>query len=103
MNALKPMHILILVIVIILLFGAKRLPDLARSVGQSLKIFKSEVKDLTDDKDKDAPVAGTPATYTAPVTPPAPYTNGSIPDPVVAAEPVRPAEPPVEGGGQPRA
>jgi sec-independent protein translocase protein TatA len=102
-NAVKPVHILILVIVIILLFGAKRLPDLARSVGQSLKIFKSEVKDLTDDKDKDAPVApvaGAPATYTQPATPPvAPYTNGSIPDPVVAAEPVRPAEPPVEGGG----
>ena len=104
-NAVKPVHILILVIVIILLFGAKRLPDLARSVGQSLKIFKSEVKDLTDDKDKPAsaaPVAGTPATYTTPATPPAPYTNGSIPDPVTAAEPVRPAEPPVEGGGQPR-
>jgi sec-independent protein translocase protein TatA len=103
-NAVKPVHILILVIVIILLFGAKRLPDLARSVGQSLKIFKSEVKDLTDDKDKAAPVAGTPTAYTQPATPPvAPYSNGSIPDPVVAAEPVRPAEPPVEGGGQPRA
>ncbi|MGW6130545.1 Sec-independent protein translocase subunit TatA [Cellulomonas sp. NPDC055163] len=104
-NAVKPTHILILVIVIILLFGAKRLPDLARSVGQSLKIFKSEVKDLTDDKDKatpSAPVAGAPATYPAPATPPAPYTNGSIPDPVAATEPVRPAEPPVEGGGQPR-
>ncbi|GEA88761.1 Sec-independent protein translocase subunit TatA [Cellulomonas cellasea] len=111
-NAVKPTHILILVIVIILLFGAKRLPDLARSVGQSLKIFKSEVKDLTDDKDKGTPVPGTPASYTTPATPPAsyttpatppaPYTNGGIPDPVVAAEPVRPAEPPVEGGGQPR-
>lgn len=105
-NVVKPTHILILVIVIILLFGAKRLPDLARSVGQSLKIFKSEVKDLTDDKDKDtpaAPVAGTPASYTQPsTTPVAPYANGSIPDPVVAAEPVRPAEPPVDGGGQPR-
>ncbi|MFE7408208.1 Sec-independent protein translocase subunit TatA [Isoptericola sp. NPDC057559] len=46
---LKPWHIIVLVIVILLLFGARRLPDLARSVGQSLKIFKSEVKDLTDD------------------------------------------------------
>ncbi len=49
MNALKPWHIGVLLVVIILLFGAKRLPDLAKSVGQSLKIFKSEVKDLTDD------------------------------------------------------
>lgn len=102
MNALKPMHILILVIVIILLFGAKRLPDLARSVGQSLKIFKSEVKDLADDKDKDVPVAATPASYTTPVTPPAPYTNGSIPDPVAATEPARTVEPPVDGGEQRR-
>lgn len=52
MNALKPWHIVVLVIVIVLLFGAKRLPDLAKSVGQSLKIFKSEVKDLTDDDKK---------------------------------------------------
>jgi len=49
MNALKPWHIIVLLVVVLLLFGARRLPDLARSVGQSLKIFKSEVKDLTDD------------------------------------------------------
>jgi sec-independent protein translocase protein TatA len=42
-------HIVVLVIVVVLLFGANRLPDLARSVGQSLKIFKKEVKDLQDD------------------------------------------------------
>jgi sec-independent protein translocase protein TatA len=44
------MQIVILVLVILLLFGARRLPDLARSVGQSLKIFKSEVKDLQQDE-----------------------------------------------------
>ena len=49
MGMLKPWHIIVLVVVILLLFGARRLPDLARSVGQSLKIFKKEVKDLTDD------------------------------------------------------
>ncbi|MDT0166185.1 Sec-independent protein translocase subunit TatA [Actinotalea sp. AC32] len=42
-------HIVVLLVVIVLLFGANRLPDLARSVGQSLKIFKNEVKDLRDD------------------------------------------------------
>ena len=42
-------HVLIVVLVVVLLFGAKRLPDLAKSVGQSMKIFKNEVKDLTDD------------------------------------------------------
>ncbi len=53
MNLVKPWHIIVLVAVIVLLFGAKRLPDLARSVGQSLKIFKSEVTDLTNDKTND--------------------------------------------------
>lgn len=42
-------HFLILVLVVVLIFGANRLPDLARSLGQSLKILKSEVKDLSDD------------------------------------------------------
>ena len=38
---------------IILLFGAKRLPDSARSLGKSLKIFKSEMKDMKEDKKPD--------------------------------------------------
>jgi sec-independent protein translocase protein TatA len=37
-------HGLIIVVLIILLFGAPKLPGLARSLGQSLKIFKAEVK-----------------------------------------------------------
>ncbi|RBP64705.1 sec-independent protein translocase protein TatA [Brevibacterium sanguinis] len=45
-------HILIVVAVIVLIFGAPKLPMLARSLGQSLKIFKSEVKDLRDDEPK---------------------------------------------------
>ena len=49
MNALKPWHVIVLLVVVLLLFGAKRLPDLAKSVGESLKIFKNEIKDLTDD------------------------------------------------------
>jgi sec-independent protein translocase protein TatA len=40
---------LILALIILLLFGARRLPDLARSVGRSMKIFRSEVKDLGKD------------------------------------------------------
>lgn len=53
MGMLRGWHIIVLVVVILLLFGASRLPDLARSVGQSLKIFKNEVKDLTDDGKRD--------------------------------------------------
>ncbi|WP_430784385.1 Sec-independent protein translocase subunit TatA [Actinoplanes sp. G11-F43] len=54
MGALKPWHIIVLVVVLILLFGAKRLPDAARSLGRSLRIIKAETKGLVDDdKDKD--------------------------------------------------
>lgn len=37
--------------VVVLLFGAKRLPDLARGSGRALRIFKTEVKGLHDDDD----------------------------------------------------
>ncbi|WP_149204803.1 Sec-independent protein translocase subunit TatA [Actinotalea subterranea] len=40
---------IILLLIVLLLFGARRLPDLARSVGRSMKIFKSEVKDIRGD------------------------------------------------------
>jgi sec-independent protein translocase protein TatA len=56
-GGLKPWHIIVLVVVLILLFGAKKLPDAARGLGRSLRIFKAETKALTDDmkdKDKDA-------------------------------------------------
>lgn len=52
MGALKPWHIAVLVVVLVLLFGAKRLPDAARSLGRSLRIIKAETKGLVDD-DKD--------------------------------------------------
>lgn len=44
----KP-EILILLIVILVLFGAKRLPGAARSLGQSMRIFKAETKGLRSD------------------------------------------------------
>ncbi len=49
MRALEPWHFLILVLVVLLLFGGKRLPDAARGLGRSLRIFKSEVKQMQDD------------------------------------------------------
>jgi len=45
----NPATIIILVIIVLLLFGAPKLPGLARSVGQSMRIFKSEVKQMKDD------------------------------------------------------
>ncbi len=45
----EPSHILILLIVVVVLFGAKRLPDSARSLGKSLRIFKGEMKEMKND------------------------------------------------------
>ncbi|MDJ0348230.1 twin-arginine translocase TatA/TatE family subunit [Cryobacterium sp. PH29-G1] len=48
-------HFLIILVVILLLFGAPKLPGLARSLGQSMKIFKSEIKSDAVDPDPNAP------------------------------------------------
>jgi sec-independent protein translocase protein TatA len=52
MGDLKPWHIVIVVLVFVVLFGAKRLPDSAKSVAKSLRIFKDELK--TDEKKNDS-------------------------------------------------
>ena len=46
-------ELVVILIVIAVLFGAKRLPDSARSLGRSLRIFKSEMKEMKDDDKKD--------------------------------------------------
>ena len=43
---------LIILAIVILVFGAAKLPDLARGTGQALRIFKTETKGLRDDDDK---------------------------------------------------
>lgn len=47
----SPWSIVVIVLVIVLLFGWKRLPDAARSLGRSMRIFKSEVQQMTDKDD----------------------------------------------------
>ena len=53
MNSFAPWHIVVLLIVGLVLFGSKRLPDSARSLGRSLRIFKSEMKELNNDDKND--------------------------------------------------
>lgn len=60
MGALQPWHWLIVIIAFIVLFGAKKLPDAARSLGKSMRIFKSELKELQADSQPAAPSAATP-------------------------------------------
>jgi sec-independent protein translocase protein TatA len=52
MGALRPWHIILLVVVIVVIFGSKRLPDAARSLGRSMRIMKAETKGLMDDDKK---------------------------------------------------
>lgn len=47
-----PTEILIILGVVLLLFGGKKLPELARGSGKALRIFKSEVKAMHDDDDE---------------------------------------------------
>jgi len=48
-------ELLIILAVLVLLFGASKLPELARGSGRALRIFKAETKGLMDDDDDDAP------------------------------------------------
>ena len=45
----EPTHILLLLVVLVVLFGAKRLPDASRSLASSLKIFRNELKDVKEE------------------------------------------------------
>ncbi|TDD33284.1 twin-arginine translocase TatA/TatE family subunit [Nonomuraea terrae] len=54
MSQLGVPELLIIALVLVLLFGAKKLPEMARGVGRSLRIFKSETAKLRDDDDETA-------------------------------------------------
>ncbi len=63
MGSLGPWEILIIAGVIILLFGAKKMPEMARSLGKSMRIMKAETKGMRNDEDT---TDATPATPAAP-------------------------------------
>lgn len=63
-------EIVLILLVLLLLFGATKLPELARGTGRALRIFKAETKGLMDDDDEDvAAHPGASATGTQPTTP----------------------------------
>ncbi len=55
MGAMSWWHWAIVLIVVVVLFGSKRLPDAARGLGRSLRIFKSEIKEMQNDGTAPAP------------------------------------------------
>jgi sec-independent protein translocase protein TatA len=96
MGALKPVHILILVVVVLILFGFKKLPDVARSLGRSVRILKSEVDEMKEEgKTKSAASSDTVQGETMKPNPeatsPGAPTSGPVQDPTKkpAAEPER--------------
>lgn len=92
-----PSHWLILALVVLVLFGYKKLPEMSRSVGRSLRIFKTEMKGMgEDDSNRDAATAPTAPPVAVPqvVAPPVAQTPTSAPIAVVPT-PVAPAVPPV--------
>ncbi|KAB1912235.1 Sec-independent protein translocase subunit TatA [Micromonospora sp. AMSO31t] len=92
MGALKPWHIAVLVVVLILLFGAKRLPDAARSLGRSLRIIKAETKSLHDD-DRDLAEKADAQTGYQPLPP---QQQVGQPQQQFAPQPQQPVAPPVD-------
>lgn len=81
-------EILIILLIVVLLFGAKRMPDAARGLGRSLRIFKAETKGLTEDdaaaSTPAAPAAPAVTTPTAVEAPAAPVTPAPAPAPAPA-------------------
>jgi sec-independent protein translocase protein TatA len=81
---LKPLEIVLILLVIVVLFGAKKLPDVARSLGKSARILKSEAKAMKND-------GASADTAAAPQETPAQRTIQSAPGDSASARPV--AEP----------
>lgn len=94
----------VILLIVIVVFGAAKLPELARSTGQALKIFKNETKGLIDDdktSSASSPSSSSPPPVVTQELPPAPASpsapGAAGPDPTTQAMPAMPAQPaPVE-------
>jgi sec-independent protein translocase protein TatA len=87
-----PWHWVVLAIIVIALFGYKKLPDASRALGRSLRIFKTEIKGMSqDDSERDA--ARTEQAALPPAVPPA---NGATAAPTTPTQPA--VTPPVQHG-----
>ena len=74
----SPTHLLILIVVVVAQFGWKKMPDAARSLGRSMRIFKSEINQMKKD-DKGAPSAASSDTVKGETVRP---TSDSHADPI---------------------
>jgi sec-independent protein translocase protein TatA len=60
-GSLSPWHWAVIAVLLVLMFGAKKLPDAARSLGKSMRIFKSEIREMQTENKAEAPALGNPA------------------------------------------
>ncbi|MBY8848830.1 Sec-independent protein translocase subunit TatA [Saccharothrix sp. MB29] len=105
MGNLGATELIIIAVVIILLFGAKKLPDMARSLGRSAKILKAETKGLRDDDDQSKQDVPPPVAPVQQQLPPAqPVVQQPVqPQPQVVQPPVQQqpqVAPPIEQTSQ---
>ncbi|MFJ3141029.1 Sec-independent protein translocase subunit TatA [Streptomyces halstedii] len=94
-NGLEPWHLLVVAIVIIVLFGSKKLPEAARGLGKSMRILKSEAEAMKKDGGATVRPSGGPAEDTAntAVTEPAPYAARTVPGETAQARPTTENDP----------
>ena len=69
-DLLQPSHLIIVGVLLVILFGWKKLPDAARSIGRSMRIFKSEVSEMKNDGKDARPSAAAGDTVQGDVVPP---------------------------------
>jgi sec-independent protein translocase protein TatA len=91
-----PGHLIpLLIIAGLLFFGWKQLPDMARSAGRSLRVFRTEVKGLADDdaaRATNSALTAATTTETPVVIPPAPVATTIVAADIIAPDPsVKPA------------
>ena len=74
--------LLVILVIILVLFGAKKLPELARGLGQAIKEFQKAKDEFTDELHKAGPsdVKPTPSAQSVPQNPPAPASTQIQPD-----------------------
>jgi sec-independent protein translocase protein TatA len=71
-NGLEPWHLIVVAIVVIVLFGSKKLPDAARGLGKSMRILKSEARAMKEESSSSKQADSTTAAATPATPTPAP-------------------------------
>lgn len=99
MELFSPGHFIpLLIIAALVFFGWKQLPDMARSAGKSLRVFRTEIKGLADDDAARETKSALTAPLSADVPPPPPTPAGAAGS--WAWQPAQPAQP-AESAAQP--